>query len=77
MASAASITVEINAELVAEINRLRNENLILKTDLSSLRAQLLKARRQRHDAHNQLRAVLARTRPTPSDDDPRRENLPL
>lgn len=35
---------------------------ILETDNSSLRSQLIKARQQRHDAHNQLRSVLARRR---------------
>ena len=45
-----------------EIASLRYEIKMLKTDLSSLRAQLLKARQQRHDAHNQLRAVLANRR---------------
>ena len=59
-----------------EIASLRYEIKMLKTDLSSLRAQLLKARQQRHDAHNQLRAILSRTRNAASDDS-RRKNLPL
>ena len=50
-----------------ELAALRNENQRLQTDLTHLRVQLLKARQQRHDAHNQLRAILAnRNNQTPS-----------
>ena len=59
-----------------EIHALREEIKILRVDNASLRAQLLKARQQRHNAHNQLRAVLDRAR-NASSDDSRRENLPL
>ena len=45
-----------------QIAALREEIKILKADKASLGAQLLKARQQRHDAHNQLRAMLSRQR---------------
>lgn len=40
-----------------EINHLRNENARLRMDLASLRPQLLKARQQRHEIHDQLRSA--------------------
>lgn len=45
-----------------EIAALREENNRLRMDLATLRPQLLKARRQRHEIHDQLRALMANRR---------------